>query len=118
MWILGESMRRPQVQGFRCQIRQSCCKLVRIGLVQYIRYVEWLLASRTRSGIYAKNCIVTHLGLHQWKVMPFGLSGAPGTFQKLMQMVLGSMTYNQLFVYLDGVFCAVYFSKSGCGEAQ
>ena len=35
--------------------------------------------------------------------MPFGLSGAPGSFQKLMQIVLGSMSYRQLLVYLDDV---------------
>ena len=84
MWILGESY-------------DLIVKLVRISLVQYIRYAEWLLAGRTRSRIYAKNCFC------QWKVMPFGLSGAPGTFQKLMQIVLGSMTYDQLLVYLDDV---------------
>ena len=43
------------------------------------------------------------MGLHQWKVMPFGLSGAPGTFQKLMHTVLGSMTYKQLLVYLHDI---------------
>ena len=50
-----------------------------------------------------KTAFATHLGLHQWRVMPFGLSGAPGSFQKLMQIVLGSMSYNQLLVYLDDV---------------
>ena len=50
-----------------------------------------------------KTGFTTHLGLHQWKVMPFGLSGAQSTFQKLMQIVLRSMTYNQLLAYLHGV---------------
>ena len=50
-----------------------------------------------------KTAFATHLGLHQWNVMPFGLMGAPGTFQKLMQTVLGSMSYKQLLVYLDDV---------------
>ena len=50
-----------------------------------------------------KTAFATHLGLHQWRVMPFGLSGAPGSFQKLMQIVLGSMSYEKLLVYLDDV---------------
>ena len=50
-----------------------------------------------------KTAFATHLGLHQWRVMPFGLSGAPGSFQKLMHLVLGSMSYKQLLVYLDDV---------------
>ena len=50
-----------------------------------------------------KTAFATHLGLHQWRVMLFGLSRAPGSFQKLMQIVLGSMSYNQLLVYLDDV---------------
>ena len=50
-----------------------------------------------------KTAFATYLGLHQWNVMPFGLMGAPGTFEKLMQTVLGSMSYKQLLVYLDDV---------------
>ena len=36
--------------------------------------------------------------------MPFGLYGAPATFQRLMQRCVGGdLTYSMLFVYLDDI---------------
>jgi hypothetical protein len=48
---------------------------------------EWKTAFRTRYGLY------------QWKVMPFGLTGAPATFQRYINWVLRE--------YLDD-FCTAY----------
>ena len=38
---------------------------------------------------------------YEWKVMPFGLTGAPASFTRLMNLVLGGLTY--CLVYLDDV---------------
>ena len=42
-------------------------------------------------------------GLWQWRVMPFGLSNAPATFERLMESVLAGRHWKSLLVYLDDV---------------
>ena len=54
-----------------------------------------------------KTAFVTHQGLYQFRVMPFGLMNAPAVFQRLMQQVL--MGFNPeagpdyIAVYLDDI---------------
>ena len=44
------------------------------------------------------------MGLYEYVRMPFGLYGAPATFQRLMQRCVGGdLTYPMLFVYLDDI---------------
>ena len=48
-------------------------------------------------------------GLFEFKVMPFGLSNAPATFQCLMYLLLAGLKWNTCLVYLDDVSGRQYF---------
>ena len=50
-----------------------------------------------------KAAFVTHEGLFQFRVMPFGLCNAPATFVRLMDRVLCGMRWSRCLVYLDDV---------------
>ena len=54
-----------------------------------------------------KSAFVVRGGLYRWRVMPFGLCGAPSTFERLMERVLAGLQWETLLVYLDDVIvCA------------
>ena len=50
-----------------------------------------------------KAAFVTHTGLIQFRVMPFGLCNVPATFERLMDRVLSGMRWSRCLVYLDDV---------------
>ena len=50
-----------------------------------------------------KAAFVTHEGLFQFRVMPFGLCNAPATFERLMDWMLCGMRWSRCLVYLDDV---------------
>ncbi|CAB4010089.1 Transposon Ty3-I Gag-Pol poly, partial [Paramuricea clavata] len=56
-----------------------------------------------------KTAFTTPFGLFEYNRMPFGLCGAPATFQRLMQSCLHDQIYQLLLVYLDDV---IVFSKT------
>ncbi len=56
-----------------------------------------------------KTAFACELGLYQWKVMPFGLSNATATFQRLMSRVLMDIAQsygNLVMCYVDDVIIA------------
>jgi len=50
-----------------------------------------------------KAAFITRDGLWKWKVLPFGLTSAPATFQRLMEQVLSGFQWKTLLIYLDNV---------------
>lgn len=83
----------------------------RLGKATYIstldltrRYWQVPVAEAARS----KTAFATPFGLYQFNVMPFGLQGAPATFQRLMDKVIGGLEDFSV-VYLDNL---VVFSET------
>ena len=50
-----------------------------------------------------KSAFATRSGLWKWKVLPFGLTSAPATFQRLMEQVLRGLHWKTALLYLDDV---------------
>ena len=79
---------------------------------------SWFSTLNLRAGYYNipiaesdrdKTAFVTCGGCHRFTVAPFGLTGAPSVFQRLMDFVLCGLSYMTCLVYLDDI---IIFGKS------
>lgn len=50
-----------------------------------------------------KSAFSTGFGLWKWKVLPFGLTFTPATFQKIMKRVLHGFHWRTLLIYFDDI---------------
>ena len=50
-----------------------------------------------------KTAFTTRDGLYEFNVMPFGLTSAPATFQRLMDTVLAGLLWKNVMVYLEDI---------------
>ena len=50
-----------------------------------------------------KTTLITREGTFRFRVMPFGLTGALTTFQRLMDMVMSGLNLEVCLVYLDDI---------------
>ncbi|XP_056870192.1 uncharacterized protein LOC130514555 [Takifugu flavidus] len=71
---------------------------------------QWFSVLDLRSGYYQiamseedkeKTAFICPLGFYQFDRMPQGITGAPATFQRLMEKAVGDMNLLQVLVYLD-----------------
>lgn len=71
---------------------------------------QWFSVLDLRSGYYhiamsdedkEKTAFICPLGFFEFERMPQGISGAPATFQRLMERAVGDMNLLQVLVYLD-----------------
>ncbi|XP_067266693.1 uncharacterized protein [Chanodichthys erythropterus] len=71
---------------------------------------KWFSVLDLRSGYYQiemadedkeKTAFICPLGFYQFERMPQGITGAPATFQRLMERAVGDMHLLQVIVYLD-----------------
>lgn len=79
---------------------------------------RWFSVLDLRSGYYQiamseedkeKTAFICPLGFYQFERMPQGITGAPATFQRLMEKAVGDMNLLQVLVYLDDL---IVFGKS------
>ncbi|XP_038141331.1 uncharacterized protein LOC119783754 [Cyprinodon tularosa] len=79
---------------------------------------KWFSVLDLRSGYYQiemapedkeKTAFICPLGFYQFERMPQGITGAPATFQRLMEKAVGDMHLLEALVYLDDI---IIFGKT------
>ena len=50
-----------------------------------------------------KTAFITKYGLHHYTKIPFGLSSAPSTFQRCMELILKGLQWKNALIYLDDI---------------
>ena len=50
-----------------------------------------------------KTAFISKYGLYEYNMLPFGLCGAPSTFQRCMEMILRGLQWDSLLIYLDDI---------------
>lgn len=87
-------------------------------LFEELRGAKWFTTLDLRSGFHQiavksedqhKTAFQTHFGHFKYKVMPYGLTGAPATFQATMNQILAPLLRKCVVVFIDDI---LIYSKS------
>jgi hypothetical protein len=95
--------------------------LLRIdNILDALAEAKWVSTLDLKSGYWQadlhpddkdKTAFSTGQGLWQFTVIPFGLCNVPATFERLMETVLRSLTYESCLVYLDMIVIGHTFQE-------
>ncbi|KAL7870676.1 hypothetical protein SRHO_G00081730 [Serrasalmus rhombeus] len=86
--------------------------------LDYLSGSKWFSVLDLRSGYYQiamaaedqeKTAFISPLGFYEFQRMPQGITGAPATFQRIMEKAVGDMHLLQVIVYLDDI---IVFGKT------
>ena len=80
--------------------------LDRLGRARFFSSVDLATAYhqiRIKQGHEHRTAFVTPQGLYEWIVMPLGLTNAPATFQRIMNLTFSDMLHKCVCVYLDDI---------------
>ena len=99
---LNEITRKDVYPLPRCEeILESLSGTVYFSHIDLVRgYWQIKVAKEDRD----KTAFASPDGLFQFKRLPFGLTNAPATFQRVMNNVLSVLTWTDCLVYLDDIF--------------
>ncbi|PAA61768.1 hypothetical protein BOX15_Mlig029272g4 [Macrostomum lignano] len=81
----------------------GCSWFTTIDCKQGFNQVEVDEADRYKTAFYSTR------GLMQFKKMGFGMCNSPATFQRLMELIMSGLTWEEVLVYVDDL---IVFSKS------
>jgi len=100
----------------RVTVQDSYPLLLVDNCLNVLQGSSWFSTLDLRAGYYNipiaesdrdKTAFVTPAGCHRFTVMPFGLTGAPSVFQRLMDFVLCGLSYMTCLVLLDDIIIFV-----------
>ena len=71
-----------------------------LDVIQGYHHIELTESSKQKTAFYAPKCNPSHW---EYNYMPFGLVGAPRTFQKMMDRIILGLEYRIALAYLDDI---------------
>ncbi|WVZ87398.1 hypothetical protein U9M48_034038 [Paspalum notatum var. saurae] len=93
-------------------------------LIDELSGAQWFTSLDMKSGFHQirmastdmyKTAFQTHFGHFEYKVMPYGLTGAPATFQRVMNVMLAPLLRVCVIVFIDDI---LVYSKTWSDHLQ